>query len=255
MQGIFWFAMGPENSFELNMRILELPIEVGTRITVLTNGLQRFSANHLVKTTLENLWQCDEWLRKQRVGRDEEILVKNFVAFVEKTHRTRSSEYSYVHKPFISNLLSIQHVFINSVTSQFSKDEVINQLATAHAHTHNLDVSFIVEQIRNTERTSPMLLWKRLAIAHATMERNPRISIVFGTYPNAVFWTDVGDHVKIVCIVLCAKDAYGTWRDCLKKMSILCREQPNVLDELVASRTQDEFLAILRQAELSMVEL
>jgi len=257
--GIFSFEIEPNASAGRDMRILqrilELPVEVGTRITVLTAGQCRFKANQAVRSVLRNLWQCDAWLRDRGRGFDSEETVVQLLEFATKVDADQSREYSSVQNPYISNLLfTSQHVIINPSSSQFSKEEALSQLAAPHAHLHHLELSWILNRVHEAEQKQPVVLRDGFAIAHGAVDRNPRISITFGVYPAGVVWDYTGRRVKLVAMVVFAKDAYGTWRDYLKKLAIVFRTDPGLQEQLVTSENSDEFRGLLRRAETEMIK-
>jgi phosphotransferase system HPr-like phosphotransfer protein len=91
MQGIFAFAMEsnsqPGSEQHMLEQILQLPIEVGTRITILSWGSNRFTANAAVRNVLQNLWQCDDWLRKRAAPSESEATILELLEFAQKTSR------------------------------------------------------------------------------------------------------------------------------------------------------------------------
>jgi mannitol/fructose-specific phosphotransferase system IIA component (Ntr-type) len=104
------------------------------------------------------------------------------------------------------------------------------------------------------EQKQPVVLREGFAIAHATMDRNPRLAITFGIFPSGVMWKESGERVNLIAMVLCAEDTYGTWRDYLKKFAIVFRARPELQGRLIASKSADEFLRELREAETSLIK-
>jgi len=252
-QGIFRFEMNESNQFQLNLDILALPVEIGTRITVLTTGAKRFAANMAVTNVLQNLWQCDEWIRNQAKGLESSAVINDLLAFAETLQQQRSPEYTSVQNPYISNLVPFHHVFVNDEKSDFSKDEMFIQLAAPHVLRYRLESQVIVQRIKDADAKEQVLLRPGFALAHGTVERAPRISISFGLYPKGITWDAQERIVKLVCLVVVAKDAYGTWRDCLRKLGILFRTHPGLQEQLLASESSRAFCSALQAAETSMM--
>lgn len=257
-QGIFSFTMepeGPPSSEERSLeKIMQLPIEVGTRITILTSGPTALAANAAVKNLLQSLWQCDHWLRSRSAPIESDATISELLEFAEKTCLSQSPEYGFIQNPYISNLLTKQHVFVNSVMSAFTKDDVLNQLAAAHACTHKLETPSILERVTQAESREPIVLRDGFAISHGAMDRAPRISITFGVYPKGVVWDNSGRIVRLVSMIVFAKDTYGTWRDYLRKLAIVFRANPNLQNELIESESSERFRSKLRQAETAMIK-
>jgi len=247
-QGIFSFTMAPQNGFELDLSILDLDIEVGTSITVRTWGPNRANANEAVRAVLQNLWQCDDWLRNQK-GADltSEDSIRHLLEFVDCIEKQQSSGYGSIQNPSISTLLAQDQVFINSATSQTSKKQALGQLIAPHAQKYGLQVASVLGRVESVE------LREGLVIAYAAMERTPRIWITFGVYPSGVVWDDTGKGAKLVAMVLFARDTYDTWRAYRRKMAMLFWGNPRFQEQLIASRTREEFLTGLRQTEKAMM--
>jgi phosphotransferase system HPr-like phosphotransfer protein len=190
--GIYSFAMGPENNYELDLKILELSVEVGTRITILTTGANRFRANDSIRCILENLWQCDEWLRRKHSGLESEKTVAELVNFASKRSRNAMPEFGYIQNPLISNLLSEQHMLVNPKGALLTKEDALSQLTAPHARMYGLDFSAVLAQVQKKEQAAPVILREGFAIAHGVMDKAPRISLTFGVYPSGVVWDDQG---------------------------------------------------------------
>src|SRR3989442_9146840 len=111
-QGIFSFTMAAQNGFELDLSILDLDIQVGTSITVRTWGPNRANANEAVRAVLQNLWQCDDWVRNQK-GADltSEDTIRHLLEFVECIEKQQSSGFGSIQNPSIRNLLAQNQVF------------------------------------------------------------------------------------------------------------------------------------------------
>lgn len=251
-EGIFAFEMGPTNDYTLDKDILDLQVEVGTRITIRTWGISRFKANEAVNSILQSLWQCDDWLRRRARGFETENTILDLLEFATHVGRSQSAEYGYVQNPFISNLLSNQHVLIRN--GNFSKEDALAQLAAPHARIHGLEMAAIVSRVADAERKLPVILREGFAIAHGAMERNPRLAITFGVFRDGVCWNAKGEKVLLVAMVLCAEDTYGTWRDYLKKFAMVFRSKPDLQDRLIGAETSDAFLRELRAAEVALIE-
>ncbi len=249
--GIFAFDMSPANNYTLQKEILDLQIEVGTSVTIRTWGLNRFKASDGVKSVLQSLWQCDEWLRRRAKGFESDSTIGELLEFAEQVVRSQSPEYGYVQNPFISNLLTGQHVFVNR--GSFSKEDVLGQLAARHARMHGLELSSILGRVKEAEEKQPVVLREGFAIAHGATHRNPRLSITFGVYRDGVVWKDSGDIVNLVAMVIFAEDTYGTWRDYLRKFAMVFRSDPELQGQLVAAEDADQFLRIFRAAETSVL--
>lgn len=252
-KGIFSFTMEPANEFHLGGRILELKVEVGTRITIAACGEKAEVCANSVRDILQNLWQCDEWIRRRAKDFDS-VDVAELLQFATVMRKSQRSDYGYVQSPFISNLLTRRHVFINRRGMAPSKREVLDQLALAHARLHGLEFSSILERIEEVERKQSIVLCPGFTVAHAAMDRKPRIAIVFGTYPDGVKWSDNEPAAKLVVMVLCARDTYGTWRDVLKRFAVIFRGNLDLQANLIAAEDPATFLALLRRAETGQIK-
>jgi mannitol/fructose-specific phosphotransferase system IIA component (Ntr-type)/phosphotransferase system HPr-like phosphotransfer protein len=254
-KGIYRFSMNPENGFELDYdQILRLEVEAGTRITVLNRGTNRIRASNVIKNVLTNLWQCDEWVRNRAKGLYTEVAIREFIDFATSMGRQQSAEYEPVFNPNISDLLSDAFVFINDEKAEFTKDDALTQLAAPHARKYDLDSQLVLECLKEAERREPVVLREGFALAHAAMDHTPRISISFGVYPTGIIWSGSNARVRLVCMVIFAKDTYGTWRDYLKKLGILFRTYASLQTQLLQSKNSEGFRAALRRAETAMVK-
>jgi serine/threonine protein kinase/mannitol/fructose-specific phosphotransferase system IIA component (Ntr-type) len=254
-KGVFRFVMEQGNDYELDGRILDLDIGVGTRITVLASGAEGERAGRAVRDVLDSLWQCDEWLRRKSRDFGSAATILELVEFAKEMARFKSAEYGYVNNPFISNLLTTKHVQVNGPGVAFTKEAVLNQLAAPHARLHGLDFSVVLERVRDSEQQQPVLLRPGFAVAHGVMDRGPRISITFGVYPQAVKWNEDAASVTLVAMVIRTRDTYRTWRDYMKRVDNLFKSNPALQGQLVAAKSSEEFLATLRNAETALVRV
>jgi mannitol/fructose-specific phosphotransferase system IIA component (Ntr-type) len=191
-------------------------------------------------------------LRKKHSGLESERTVRELVNFAKEMSRNASHEFGYIQNPLISNLLTEQHVLVNSKSAALTKEDALSQLAAPHARMYGLDFSAVLAQVQKKEQATPVILREGFAIAHGVMDKTPRISLTFGIYPSGIVWDDQGRRVTLVAMMIFATDTYGTYRDYLKKLAIVFRANPNLQLELVKVKSATEFLAKLRQAELSL---
>jgi phosphotransferase system HPr-like phosphotransfer protein/mannitol/fructose-specific phosphotransferase system IIA component (Ntr-type) len=245
--GIYWFTMGSERGFELDDGIMDLPIEVGTRITILTSGPNRFRTSEAIKNVLESLWECDEWLRRNTADLNDAATIEQFLVFAAGIKRSRGSEFAYVHNPFLSNLLTPKQVFVNSLESDFSKDDLLRQLAAPLVNMHGLDMAMLLSAVKD------VVLREGFALVHAALDRGPRIAMTLGVYPKGVIWGEDGKKINLVCMFIFAKDTYKTWLDYMRKMSIVFRENPRLKEQLTCAENNEELLRKLRQAETGTI--
>lgn len=242
--GVYWFTLSEETRYELDQKIMDLSIEVGTSITVLTSGAERYKANQALKSVLDHLWQCDTWLRKQSANdRTAPNFIKRFLHHVDELRSTRGAEFAYAHDPLLSSVLSSRRIFVNDPNSDFSQDDVINQLAIPHAIDHNLDIKTVIA----VSKSVPMRMG--LSLVHSALDDGPRISLSLGVYPNGVKWHDADEDVKLVCMFVFAKDAYRTWLDFMRKFAKIFRDNRALKDQLVSSQNADDLLNRLSRAE------
>lgn len=249
--GIQFFDITDEKRFDID-RLLSMRVDVGTRVTIVTSGKERFKANNAIKSVLENLWQCDEWLRSRRLGANEGKTTKELIDFAGKLTRAASVEFALIRNPLVSNLLTEQHIFVNQPSSKFTKEDVMNQLVAPHARFYGLDVSLVLKCLEERERDESVILREGFAIAHASLERTPRISLSLGVYPKGVLWNEKQNSVNLVVMVLFAEDTYGTYRDYFRKLAMIFRTKPKLQQELTRTADAMEFLRKLREAELSL---
>jgi phosphotransferase system HPr-like phosphotransfer protein/mannitol/fructose-specific phosphotransferase system IIA component (Ntr-type) len=253
-KGIFFFSIGPENSYILEKRILDLDIQVGTNITIVTSGTRGDEACSAVKNVLQNLWQCDHWIRRRAKDWDSEAAVFDLIKYAREMARLYNPAYGHVQNPFISNLIT-QSVFVNATGQPFSKRSALEQLAAPHARLYELPPGEILKRVEEVDRNQTVVPRPGFAIAHAAMDRSPRISISFGVYPGGVLWSKEDGAVQLVAMVICAHDTYKTWRDYLKRFSILFRSLPNLQSQLLSTKTASEFVNVLRAAETSLAKV
>ena len=253
--GIFSFGMNEQNGFELDYtRILRLNVEIGTRITVLTRGTNRVEANTAVTSVLRNLWQCDDWIRQRPKGLESDAAIVELLAFAKSLGRFQSPENTSISNPYISNLLSPRRVFMNNERSEFSKQGILRQLLSSQVQDYGLDMALVLKGVQDAERREQVVLREGFALAHGAVERTPRVAISFGVYRKGVVWDGANRVVRLVCMVLVAKDCYGTWRDYLRKMGILFSSNRDLQEQLIQSRDSEDFCATLRCAEKAMVK-
>jgi len=253
-KGIFSFNMSPINAYNLDKQIVDLEIQVGTKITVLVSGHHSEEAGAAVRHVLQNLWQCDHWLRSRAKDWDDVRVIPELIRYAKEMGRHCNTAYVHVQNPFISNLIS-GNVFVNATGQAFSKLAALEQLATPHAHQYDLQIADILKRVEEVERKQTVVPRPGFALAHAAMERSPRISISFGVYPDGVVWSKTDGTVNLVAMVICAQDTYKTWRDYMKRFSLLFRSVPDLQRRLLATRTSDDFVKTFRDAEISLARV
>jgi mannitol/fructose-specific phosphotransferase system IIA component (Ntr-type)/phosphotransferase system HPr-like phosphotransfer protein len=254
-KGIFSFSMTNENSYTLDSGILECEIPVGTRFTVVSSGRKAKSAGSAVSNVLQSLWQCDEWLRRRIKGIETMVVVPELIEFAEEMAKHSSNVYDYVQEPLISNLLTTRQVFLNETGKAVLKEAALKQLVLPHADLYDLQASKILERIHEAEKKQIVLLRPGFALAHAAMDYGPRISLTFGVFPDGVEWSHNGAKVNLVAMVVYTPGTIRTWRDYMKRFATLFRSHPHLVKELVAVETSKDFIALLKQAEVSSVKM
>jgi mannitol/fructose-specific phosphotransferase system IIA component (Ntr-type)/phosphotransferase system HPr-like phosphotransfer protein len=253
-KGIFSFSMTNENNHTLDSGILEYEIPVGTRFTVVSSGGKAKSAGGAVSNVLQSLWQCDEWLRRRVKGAEAIVVVPELIEFAKEMAKHSSNIYDYVQNPLTSNLLTTRQVFLNEAGKAVLKEDALKQLVMPHAVLYDLQASKVLERIHETEKKQIVLLRPGFALAHAAMDYGPRISLTFGVYPDGVEWSDDGARVNLVAMVVYTFGTIRTWRDYMKRFAILFRSHPHLVKQLIAAETSKDFIALLKQAEVSSVK-
>jgi mannitol/fructose-specific phosphotransferase system IIA component (Ntr-type)/phosphotransferase system HPr-like phosphotransfer protein len=252
-KGVFSFAMDQHNQYNLDKSILDLEIQVGTRITIVTKGSRSVEAGAAVRNVLQNLWQCDHWIRSRTKNFDSEAAVPGLVEYAREIGRHYSQAYGHAQNPFISNLIA-QSVFVNAPGTPFSKEAALEQLAAPHARRYDLKVAEVVKCVMEVEIKQSVIPRPGFAIVHAAMDWGPRISISLGVYPDGVVWSPNEAPINLVAMVICTRGTYNTWRDYLKRFANVFRSVPNLQNQLVASRSSEEFVTVLRNAEVSLAK-
>ena len=255
LRGAYCFTVNSTNGFTLDDRIMELSIEVGKKITLVTSGPNREKANAAIKAMLENLGECNVWLQNRASGLEAETTLRELIEFAENLSASQNVEFIHVQNPFLSPLLTPRHVFVNPPNAEFTKDEVLHQLAAPHAKMHRIEMSLLMGRITEAEKKHPIMPREGFAISHAAMEDAPLISITFGVYPNGVIWEDSGKKANLVAMVIFSKENYRTWYDFWTKMRIVLRENPSLREQLVWSRTSEDFITMLGHVEAAAVKL
>jgi len=104
------------------------------------------------------------------------------IEFVDCVAKQQGSDRDSIRNPSLGALLTPEHVFVNPAQAEITKDEALNQLAALHARKHGLQISLVLHRLKAVE------LRNGFAIAHAAVDRTPRISITFGVYLGGVAW-------------------------------------------------------------------
>jgi len=252
-KGVFFFTTGLENNYTIDSRIVELDIPVGIRMTIIGIGPRGKEAGIAVRNVLQNLWQCDQWLRSRAGGWNSETGVSDLMKYAREMERNSSAAYDYVRNPLICTLIT-QSISVNSSDRQFSKREGLEQLARSHALVYDLQIAEVLKRVEEVENKQVIVPRPGFAIAHAAMDRSPRIAISFGVYPSGITWSHDYNSIKLVAMVLYARDTFRTWADYRRKFGILFRSVPNLQRRLVESQTSADFIDTLRAAEFSLVK-
>ena len=250
-KGIYFFHMGPNNNYILDPRILECDLQVGARITILTSGNRSHEAGQGIKHILDSLWQCDHWIRSNAKDWNVESGVPALLKYAEQMSKTSDPAYIHVHSPFISNSIG-NNVFINKRGFCISKTDALRQLACPHAQRYGLNLEDVVRRVQEADRVQTVVFRPHLAIAHAAMDRNPRISISFGVYPDGIDWDAENHEVRLVAMVICAQDTYKTWADYRRRFAKIFRSNKRLVLDLIEAGSADNFIKLLKSAEITI---
>ncbi len=116
-------------SDELVVRdILRAAPEAGTRITIIASGDQREKACTTMQSVLNNLRQCDQWLRHRKGNLDTDLVVAELIAYAGRLAQLPKNAATNPYCAEISNLLSEDRVIVYLPSSSLSKEEVLHQL-------------------------------------------------------------------------------------------------------------------------------
>lgn len=252
-KGVFLFTMSAENQFHLDPLIVDLDVGVGTQITIFSRGSNREAAARAVASVLQNLWQCDRWLRlRPRQKFHEKGTVEQLIQYAQELSKMPKVGYDIVVRPFISNVLTIRNIIINPTGRVLTKEAVIRQLSESAARELGIDATLIEDCVSKVESVTSIVPKPGFAMLHGAMDWGPRLFIAFGVYPAGVDWSAEHTPVKLVAMFVCARDTHRTWRDYMKRINLVFRKHPKLQDALVAAKSPREFGDTLRRVEESM---
>jgi len=252
--GIEVCRISESDDFKLPTDAPFLRIEVGTQITVLSNGGDAEKLNRSCCLLLTHLWQCDEWMRRnsnlyfESDGYISKVI--DFILSFEDESGEESVEYSHVNNPLISNLLAEDCVFISRSKNVCHKSDVLKKLARMPAQSFGIPVNTFVQEIIRREGKLPVYS-NRYGLAHAMVDRNPRIAVYIGVFPNGAIWDEQSaEQINIVFLFVFAADCHRTYSDYLTKLVPLLRDNPNLVEEIATLKDRKQVLELIYQEEL-----
>jgi phosphotransferase system HPr-like phosphotransfer protein/mannitol/fructose-specific phosphotransferase system IIA component (Ntr-type) len=251
--GIFTFEILAANDFCLDPGLIEVVIPPGTRITITADGDKGGEAVKALTLILENLWQCDDWLRRKHSRLNRPEIVRDLIAHANEVSKLQIKANKYVNNPYISELLTKQCIAFESPGMAKNKAGVFSQMAGIHSRLHGLDEAQLLKAVSEPERPQSVELRHGFALLHTAVSFGPRLSLSFGIYPTGINWEGFEQPVKLVAMVVFSHDTYRTWRECMKKFAVLFREVPSLLPRLIACQTANDFLVTFREAERNRI--
>ncbi len=192
--------------------ILEIDPPPGTMFSISTLGKNRINAAHAIAAILNNLKECDSWLRQKGNTQDIDSVIVELIKFAKEFDAAKSGIAFSPPTYYMSDVMTEQGVLVFSKEMLYPKHEALRQLVNPHAAAYGLDYKKIYEAFLRQEEEMPLLLEYGLAMTHITLPQGPRVSFSLGVFPRGVNWIDGDDgSAKIVCMFVTATDTHRTY--------------------------------------------
>ena len=238
-------------SDELVVRdILRAAPDAGTRITIIASGEQREKACTTMQSVLNNLRQCDQWLRHRKGNLDTDQVVAALIAYAGRLAQLPKNAATNPYCPEISNLLSEDRVIVYLPSSSLSKEEVLHQLvALLSTHYTMLVEDDLLASVWARERQEPVILDDILAVPHASIQHGPRIAMAMAIVPKGVQWDVSKPKVRIIILFIFADDTHQTYLEHVGQLATVFKNNEMLQETLVCARNSREVVRLFRENE------
>ena len=251
--GIHVCVLKPDSDELVVGTILLAAPEAGTRITIVGVGDRRQEACCAMQSVLNNLRQCDEWLRQRKASLQRNDLVNGFLAYALTIAQLPQQAASSPSRAEIGKLLTDESVIVYLPSSTLSKEEVLHQLvAVQSVHYATLVEDDVLESVWRRERLEPVILREGLALPHASIEHGPRIAVSIAVVPKGVEWDASKLPVKVIVLFIYAEDTHRTYLEHVAQLAAIFRGDRMLQEALVCAKNAREVVRLIRQAEESI---
>ena len=227
--------------------------EAGTRITIIASGEQRERACTTMQSVLNNLRQCDQWLRERKVNLDRDVIVTGLIAHAANMAQLPKAPGTNPYCPEISSLLSEDRVIVYLPSSSLSKEEVLHQLvALLSTHYVTLVEEDVLGSVWARERQEPVILRDGLAVPHASIQHGPRIAMAMAIVPKGVQWDASKPNVQIIVLFIFADDTHLTYLEHVGQLATVFKGNEMLQESLICGRNAREIVRLFRESEHSI---
>jgi mannitol/fructose-specific phosphotransferase system IIA component (Ntr-type)/phosphotransferase system HPr-like phosphotransfer protein len=248
--GVHVCKLEPTSDELIVREILLAAPEAGTRITIIASGEKRKEACATMQSVLNNLRQCDQWLRHRKVNLDRDMVVAALIAYAGSLAQLPKHAATNPYSPEISNLLSEDRVIVYLPSSSLSKEEVLHQLvALLSTHYTMLVEDDLLASVWARERQEPVILRDGLAVPHASIQHGPRIAMAMAVVPKGVQWDVSKPKVRIIILFIFADDTHQTYLEHVGQLAAVFKGNEMLQETLVCGRNAREIVRLFRESE------
>jgi mannitol/fructose-specific phosphotransferase system IIA component (Ntr-type) len=206
-----------------------------------------------MQSVLNNLRQCDQWLRQRKANLDRDVIVTGLIAYAGNMAQLPKPPGTTPYCPEISSLLSEDRVIVYLPSSSLSKEEVLHQLvALLSTHYVTLVEDDVLESVWARERQEPVILRDGLAVPHASIQHGPRIAIAMAIVPKGVQWDASKPNVRIIVLFVFADDTHQTYLDHVGQLAAVFKGNEMLQESLICGRNAREIVRLFRESEHSL---
>ncbi len=243
-QGIHRCEILPDDMGSFLALLMKPPL-AGSKITVCARGDKSPLAARVLTVVLENLEECETWLRGHTTESDDTIVtcmagfargLPSAVDTFPPPSKARRSVF-----PTVQGFHST-HVMVDKELALRSLCEQLQQPTDVDART-------LLKSVQDRERSMPTYLTEGLAIPHAVDLDIRQHTIALGVYSSGVPWDVDQNRAYLVFMSAVAKNAQQEYLAYIARLATMFVKHIGLRKELFQAQSADEANRILRAAE------
>ena len=246
----FEYVILPSNPEENLDILLSTRIPVAASVRINCAGAKRAEACTAVKAILDNLLECDDWLRSRGTLSTDIEVARDLVMFATQLKNELRTK-ARVYDPQVSDLLRGDNVYIEAQDSEESRDSALQKVMAPLVMTHGLKYNELIIATHERLALEPIILREGFAVPHASLVNAPRIALSIGIFPNKVAW-DGGRKVTLIAYFLFAADTKRTYVDYLQQTAKVFKFSPGLHSQLCQCKTIQNAIGAISDAERLM---
>jgi len=220
----------------------------GSKVTLRATGDKSPLAAKILAVLLENLDECETWLRNHSAENDDAIV--DWMVRFAKGLPSGGGVPPHAVKIRRSAFLNVQALDFSDVV--IDKELALRTLCDLLQGPAGVDTDILLKGVQDREKSMSTYLDQGLAVPHAVDLDIQKHTIALGIYPAGIPWDGDNNRAYFVFMSAVAKNAQREYLAYLARLARLFLKHIGLRKDLFGARTPEAANRILRAAERAL---